>query len=228
MASCFSVLSPRVSSRSSTRAQRCTCTRHPRRTSGWASSNRWPRGYRWWRGTRPARRSLWALAQVISLSPLSWTTTPAGSRPCSTTRRLTRSQASAPSSGPGASIGSDTWISWSARSWRSHGRTSRWQPRPPRLERCPRPHPGALPCLRHGDPIGRAGPPPVGGRPGLKSPRARLAVLDGLVLTIAVIVFGVATGAFTGGVKGYDGWGHLTKVVLVLRDFPAIDWNYDW
>jgi hypothetical protein len=53
-------------------------------------------------------------------------------------------------------------------------------------------------------------------------------VLDGFVLTIAVVVFGVATGAFTGGVKGYDGWGHLTKVVLVLRDFPAIDWNYDW
>jgi hypothetical protein len=62
----------------------------------------------------------------------------------------------------------------------------------------------------------------------LKSPRARLAALDGLVLTVAVIAFGVATGAFTGAVKGYDGMGHLTKVVLVLRDFPAIDWNYDW
>lgn len=62
----------------------------------------------------------------------------------------------------------------------------------------------------------------------MKSPRARLAALDGLVLTVAVIVIGVATGAFTGPVKGYDGWGHLTKVVLVLRDFPAIDWNYDW
>jgi hypothetical protein len=62
----------------------------------------------------------------------------------------------------------------------------------------------------------------------LKSPRGRLAALDGLVLTVAVIVFGVATGAFTGTVKGYDGWGHLTKVVLVLRDFPAVDWNYDW
>jgi hypothetical protein len=48
------------------------------------------------------------------------------------------------------------------------------------------------------------------------------------LLTVAVIVFGVATGAFTGTVKGYDGWGHLTKVVLVLRDFPAVDWNYDW
>jgi hypothetical protein len=48
------------------------------------------------------------------------------------------------------------------------------------------------------------------------------------VLAAAVIVFGMGTGAFTGAVKGYDGWGHLTKVVLVLRDFPAIDWNYDW
>jgi hypothetical protein len=53
-------------------------------------------------------------------------------------------------------------------------------------------------------------------------------VLDGLVLAVAVIAVGAATGAFTGTVKGYDGWGHLTKVVLVLRDFPAIDWNYDW
>jgi hypothetical protein len=52
--------------------------------------------------------------------------------------------------------------------------------------------------------------------------------LDGLILTVAVIVLGVATGAFTGTVKGYDGWGHVTKVVLVLRDFPAVDWNYDW
>jgi hypothetical protein len=62
----------------------------------------------------------------------------------------------------------------------------------------------------------------------MNSPRVRLAALDGLGLTVAVIVFGVATGAFTGAVKGYDGWGHLTKVVLVLRDFPAVDWNYDW
>jgi hypothetical protein len=58
--------------------------------------------------------------------------------------------------------------------------------------------------------------------------RGRLAAIDGLALAIAVIVFGVATGAFTGTVKGYDGWGHLTKVVLVLKDFPAVDWNYDW
>ena len=62
----------------------------------------------------------------------------------------------------------------------------------------------------------------------MKSAPARYAALDGLVLTVAVVAFGVATGAFTGAVKGYDGWGHLTKVVLVLRDFPAIDWNYDW
>jgi hypothetical protein len=58
--------------------------------------------------------------------------------------------------------------------------------------------------------------------------RGRLAALDGLALAVTVIVLGVATGAFTGTVKGYSGWGHLTKVVLVLRDFPAIDWNYDW
>jgi hypothetical protein len=62
----------------------------------------------------------------------------------------------------------------------------------------------------------------------LRSPRARFVALEGLVLVFAVIAFGVATGAFTGTVKGYDGWGHLTKVVLVLRDFPAVDWNYDW
>ncbi len=62
----------------------------------------------------------------------------------------------------------------------------------------------------------------------MKSPRARLAAVDGLVLAVVVIALGVGTGAFTGAVKGYDGWGHLTKVALVLRDFPAMDWNYDW
>jgi hypothetical protein len=62
----------------------------------------------------------------------------------------------------------------------------------------------------------------------LRSPRARFAALEGLLVAIAVVAFGVATGAFTGTVKGYDGWGHLTKVVLVLKDFPAVDWNYDW
>src|SRR5712691_6531311 len=67
-----------------------------------------------------------------------------------------------------------------------------------------------------------------GGCHRLKSPRGWLAAFDALVLAVGVIVFGVATGAFTGSVKGYDGWGHLTKVVLVLRDFPAVDWNYDW
>ena len=62
----------------------------------------------------------------------------------------------------------------------------------------------------------------------MKSARGWLAAFDALVLAVGVIVFGVATGAFTSSVKGYDGWGHLTKVVLVLRDFPAVDWNYDW
>ena len=62
----------------------------------------------------------------------------------------------------------------------------------------------------------------------MKLLRGRLAAFDGPALAIAVIVFGVATGAFTGTVKGYDGWGHLSKVVLVLKDFPAVDWNYDW
>jgi hypothetical protein len=62
----------------------------------------------------------------------------------------------------------------------------------------------------------------------LKSPRGWLAAFDAAALAVAVVVLGVATGAFTGAVKGYDGWGHLTKVVLVLRDFPAVDWNYDW
>lgn len=58
--------------------------------------------------------------------------------------------------------------------------------------------------------------------------RAGLAALDGALITAAVVSVGLITGAFTGPVKGYDGWGHLTKVVLILRDFPAIDWNYDW
>ena len=57
---------------------------------------------------------------------------------------------------------------------------------------------------------------------------ARTVALDGALITAAVASVGLITGAFTGAVKGYDGWGHLTKVVLLLRDFPAIDWNYDW
>jgi hypothetical protein len=59
-------------------------------------------------------------------------------------------------------------------------------------------------------------------------PRARLAAVDGVLIAVGVAGFGLVTGAFTGAVKGYDGWGHLTKVVLLLRDFPAVDWNYDW
>ena len=62
----------------------------------------------------------------------------------------------------------------------------------------------------------------------MRSARARLAVLDGLIVSAAVIGAGFASGAFVGTVKGYDGWGHLTKVVLVVAKFPAIDWNADW
>ncbi len=62
----------------------------------------------------------------------------------------------------------------------------------------------------------------------MRSPRARLAILDGSILAACVVGVGVATGAFVGTVKGYDGWGHLTKVVLVVEKFPAIDWNSDW
>lgn len=62
----------------------------------------------------------------------------------------------------------------------------------------------------------------------MRQPRARLAALDGLALTVTVVLLGLVTGAFSGAVKGYDGWGHLTKVVLVVKDFPAIDWNYEW
>src|SRR5256885_9752775 len=67
-----------------------------------------------------------------------------------------------------------------------------------------------------------------GSRDRVSRRRAGLAALDGALITAAVVSVGLITGAFTGPVKGYDGWGHLTKVVLILRDFPAIDWNYDW
>ena len=52
--------------------------------------------------------------------------------------------------------------------------------------------------------------------------------LDAGILALAVVAVGLITGSFGGAVKGYDGWGHLTKIVLVLRDFPSVDWNYDW
>ena len=47
-------------------------------------------------------------------------------------------------------------------------------------------------------------------------------------MAAVVIGVGLVTGAFVGTVKGYDGWGHLTKVLLVVRDFPQIDWNPYW
>lgn len=62
----------------------------------------------------------------------------------------------------------------------------------------------------------------------MTSRRVRLAAIDAILLAAAVVVFGVASGAFVGTVKGYDGWGHLSKVVLVLRNFPSLDWNSEW
>jgi glycosyltransferase involved in cell wall biosynthesis len=46
---------PKKSCRSFMRGLRSTCTRRPRKTSVWESSSRWPKAYRWWRGTRRDR-----------------------------------------------------------------------------------------------------------------------------------------------------------------------------
>ena len=62
----------------------------------------------------------------------------------------------------------------------------------------------------------------------MRGGRALLAALDGVVVAAALALVAAATGAFTGGVKGYDGWGHLTKVALLVKHFPYIDWNADW
>ena len=42
------------------------------------------------------------------------------------------------------------------------------------------------------------------------------------------MAFGNHVGAFSGFPKGYDAWGHIAKVHLILAHWPYIDWNDAW
>ena len=44
-------------------------------------------------------------------------------------------------------------------------------------------------------------------------------------LTIAV---GSVNEAFVGFPKGYDAYGHMSKVKFLVDNFPNVDWNYEW
>lgn len=44
-------------------------------------------------------------------------------------------------------------------------------------------------------------------------------------MTIAV---GISNKAFVGFPKGYDAYGHMSKVKFLVDNFPNTDWNYEW
>src|SRR5258706_5461716 len=76
------------------------------------------------------------------------------------------------------------------------------------------------------------------GRDRLNLLRGRLAALDGMtrykdlaaLALIAAVTFavGVVNGAFTGFPKGYDAYGHMSKIKLLVDYFPNVDWNHEW
>ena len=54
------------------------------------------------------------------------------------------------------------------------------------------------------------------------------ALIDVAVLIAATVVIGSYCHAFTGFPKGYDAWGHLAKVRMLVDGFPSIHWNDEW
>ncbi|MCU7722573.1 6-pyruvoyl-tetrahydropterin synthase-related protein [Actinoplanes sp. KI2] len=53
-------------------------------------------------------------------------------------------------------------------------------------------------------------------------------VADLVLLIVATVLIGRYCGAFTGFPKGYDVWGHMSKVRMLVDGFPHIDWNDQW
>jgi hypothetical protein len=72
----------------------------------------------------------------------------------------------------------------------------------------------------------------------LKLLRGRLAALDSVkqfkdvaalaLIAVATVVCGILNGSFTGFPKGYDAFGHMAKIKLLVDYFPNTDWNYEW
>jgi hypothetical protein len=48
------------------------------------------------------------------------------------------------------------------------------------------------------------------------------------LIAAATVVAGVLNGAFTGFPKGYDAYGHMSKIKLLVDYFPNVDWNHEW
>jgi hypothetical protein len=48
------------------------------------------------------------------------------------------------------------------------------------------------------------------------------------LIAVVTIVVGVLNHSFTGFPKGYDAYGHLSKVKLLVDYFPNADWNHEW
>src|SRR5258706_5936132 len=76
------------------------------------------------------------------------------------------------------------------------------------------------------------------GRDRLNLLRGRLAALDGMrrykdpaalaLIAAVTLTVGVVNGAFTGFPKGYDAYGHMSKIKLLVDYFPNVDWNHEW
>ena len=58
--------------------------------------------------------------------------------------------------------------------------------------------------------------------------RRFLALVDAAALALLAMAFGNHVGAFSGFPKGYDAWGHIAKIHLILAHWPYIDWNDTW
>jgi hypothetical protein len=53
-------------------------------------------------------------------------------------------------------------------------------------------------------------------------------VVDLTVLGALTVVLGLHAKAFTGFPKGYDAYGHVAKVHMILATFPHVNWNDAW
>ena len=48
------------------------------------------------------------------------------------------------------------------------------------------------------------------------------------IITVVTLGVGVLNQSFTGFPKGYDAYGHLSKIKLLVDYFPNVDWNSEW
>ncbi len=48
------------------------------------------------------------------------------------------------------------------------------------------------------------------------------------LIAAATAAVGLVNQAFVGFPKGYDAFGHMSKIKLLVDDFPNVDWNFEW